>query len=71
MSRKSYVKTDIDTLSIKEACGIADVTRQTMYNWMNQNRFIYEKKINGYVLIDKVSFFNFINQLRGMGNNNA
>lgn len=67
MTRKTYVKTDFDNLSIKEACGIADVSRMTILRWMRDKKFTFEKKVNGYVLIDKESFFQFIKEKKGEG----
>jgi len=62
MKRKPYVQSNFDTLSIREAKGIAGVSRTTLYNWINEERFKSEKQINGYVLIDKVTFMDFISQ---------
>lgn len=64
MKRGPYVKSDIDTLSIREAKGIAGVSRTTLYTWMKENRFSYERLLNNQVLIDKESFFNYINKLK-------
>lgn len=69
MKRKSYVRTDFDNLSIKEACGIADVSRMTILRWMRDKKFPFEKKVNGYVLIDKESFLEFIKDKKGENNN--
>ena len=64
MQRKPYVKTNSQNLSINEACEIAEVSRQTIFKWLSNDRFGYEKKANGYVLIDKESFVNHIKELK-------
>ena len=63
MQRKPYVKTNSQNLSINEACEIAEVSRQTIFKWLSNDRFGYEKKANGYVL-DKESFVNYIKELK-------
>ena len=65
MQRKPYVKSGIDTLSIKEACNIADVTRMTMLRWTRDKHFTFEKKVNVYVLIGKSSFLRFLKEKKG------
>lgn len=64
MQRKPYVKTNSQNLSINEACEIAEVSRQTIFKWLSNDKFGYEKKANGYVLIDKESFVNHITELK-------
>ncbi|MEK6879495.1 MAG: hypothetical protein AABY22_07810, partial [Nanoarchaeota archaeon] len=60
MKRKPYVQSDVNTLSIREAKGIAGVSRTTLCNWISEDRFNYERQINRYVLIDKTTFMRFI-----------
>lgn len=64
MQRKPYVKTNSQNLSINEAREIAEVSRQTIFKWLSNDRFEYEKKANGYVLIDKESFVDYITELK-------
>lgn len=65
MKRKPYVKTDFDNLSIREACGIAGVSRMTILRWMRGSKFVTTKRKNGQVLIDKQSFMNYLDTKPG------
>lgn len=64
MKRKPYVKSTLETLSIKEAMGIADVSRQTIYNWMDTKKFEFEQKPNRQVLINKNSFMKHVENIK-------
>lgn len=58
------VKTDEKTLSTLEATKFAGVSRQTLYQWMAKKAFKVTRLTNGYVLIDKASFENFVEEIR-------
>lgn len=59
-----YAKSDFDTLTIREALGIAGISRPTLYAWLAKDYFKAERQVNGYVLIDKESFMNYIKDLK-------
>lgn len=68
MKRNPYVKSDVDTLSLREAREIAGVSKQTLYTWMERGHFNAKRQTNGYVLIEREGFLNYINTLRNKRN---
>jgi predicted site-specific integrase-resolvase len=49
-----------EMISIKEACHIAQVSRQTMYEWRKANLFEWHAVTTRIVRINKESFISFL-----------
>ena len=64
MERGPYVKSDSETLSIRDAKKIAGVSRKTIYSWMKSGNFDYERRYNNQVAIVKVSFLKYLEELK-------
>ena len=64
MERGPYVKSDSETLSIRDAKKIAGVSRTTIYSWMKSGNFDYERRYNNQVAIVKVSFLKYLEELK-------
>ena len=68
MERGPYVKSDAETLSIRDAKSIAGVSRTTVYSWMKNGKFDFERRYNNQVAIIKVSFLKYLEELKQQRN---
>lgn len=64
----TYVKTDENTLSIRQAVELSGVSRQTISLWIKDRKFLVNVLLNGYKLIDRESFMKFIEEKRKENN---
>ena len=64
----TYIKTNENTLSIGQAVELSGVSRQTISSWIKNKKFSVNVLLNGYKLIDRESFMNFI-ELKHRENN--
>lgn len=64
----TYIKTNENTLSIGQAVELSGVSRQTISSWIKNKKFLVNVLLNGYKLIDRESFMQFI-ELKRRENN--
>jgi len=62
MQRTPYVKTTEDTISIRQAMEISGVSRTTLDKWFKSGKIKTYRKLNNQLLVDKVSFDQFIQE---------
>ena len=62
--KKSYVKVTNSTMSINQAMEESGVSRTTIVKWIKEEKFKTYRQINNQILIDKESFFLFLENKR-------
>ena len=62
--KKSYVKVTNSTMSINQAMEESGVSRTTIVKWIKEEQFKTYRQINNQILIDKESFFLFLENKR-------
>lgn len=62
--KKSYVKVTDSTMSINQAMEESGVSRTTIVKWIKEEQFKTYRQINNQILIDKESFFLFLEKKR-------
>lgn len=62
--KKSYVKVTNSTMSINQAMEESGVSRTTIVKWIKKEQFKTYRQINNQILIDKESFFLFLENKR-------
>lgn len=50
-------RSDEPTLSIKQACDLAGVSRRTIYNWIDRDKVRYRRNAGGAIRIFRDSLF--------------
>lgn len=62
--KKSYVKVTENTMSINQAMEESGVSRTTIAKWLKEKRFKTYRQLNNQLLLDKESFFLFLENKR-------